>query len=114
MIGQARPQMGLCLPYHRYRYSNIGSNTTASMQKANHSLLHTVGHGFHKTGNVVKHGLTRTGRALKQSVVKTGRWVKKHKTGLAISALTTAGIGGVSGRVQAAADFDATQHDKEF
>ena len=103
------------LSYHRYRYTNVtGGNTTASMQQANHSLLRTVGQGVRQTGRVIKHGVVKTGKAFKKAAGKTGKWIKKHKTGIALSALTTAGIGGVSGDVQALADHNAAQHDKEL
>ena len=37
-IGHAKPHVAIGktqLPYHRYRYTNVGSDTTASMQQAN-------------------------------------------------------------------------------
>jgi hypothetical protein len=100
--------------YTRLKESAVSGDTTIQMQKANRHVLHTIKRGIKRTGRAVTRGLGRSAKAIKRAATRTGRWAKKHKTGLIISALTTAGMGGVGGAVQGVADYNAAQRDKDF
>jgi len=90
--------------------SATAGNTTVKMQRANRQLLRTVAKGLRRTGRTLK----RVGGAFGKAVRRTGRWAKKHKTELAIAALTTGGVGGVTGAVQAVADYNAAKRDAKL